>query len=74
MNVTTAARPLAVLSALMSLLTVSPTKQGSTTIGATNVCATGTCCRQTGSICNAGAADEIDRYYLTSGPCPPPGS
>jgi hypothetical protein len=67
MNVTTAARPLALLSALMSLLTVSPTKQGNTTIGTTNVCANGICCRQIGGVCDT----MMDYIYMTIGPCPP---
>lgn len=30
---------------------------------------TGTCCTETRSICNAGGADNPDKYYKASGPC-----
>lgn len=32
-------------------------------------CLTGTCCREAGSICNAGGLDHQDYYYKESGPC-----
>jgi len=73
MQPTTLAKPLALLSALTSLMLAPvPAKSASSMIGTTSVCATGTCCRQGGSFCNAGGADHPDYYYLASGSCPSP--
>lgn len=65
----TVARPLALMSALMSLF-IAPAPSANTPVGADTVCATGTCCQQTDSICNDGGNNEhINRYYLSSGSC-----
>lgn len=71
MEVRTLARPLSLLSAMVSLF-FAPSHAASsnpTPIGTATVCATGTCCRQTSSICNAGGADQLDRYYAATGNC-----
>jgi hypothetical protein len=70
MNPKKAAKPLAVLSALMSLMLVeTPSKAG--VVGAGSACANeGTCCKQDGSICNDGSSNEqSNKYYKSSGSC-----
>ncbi len=69
MEAKTIARPLALLSALMSLL-VLPSPSTSTPVGTDTVCATGTCCPEANSSCNAGGPTHTGYYYLTSGNCP----
>ena len=69
MRVKTVAKPLALASALMSLF-FAPAPAGSgNSIGAETVCATGTCCPQTNSICNDGGTTEWQNRYHTTGSC-----
>jgi len=72
MEPTTVAKPLALMSALMSFMLASSSHPSiNRSIGSTSVCATGTCCVQAGSICNDGSSDEkFNYYYLASGSCP----
>lgn len=73
MKAKTAAKPLALLSALLSMMLVQgPTKAGNGALGAGTACANeGTCCAQVGSICNDGGSTElIDKYYKSAGNCP----
>jgi len=72
MEAKTVARPLALLSALMSLMFApAPSASSRTLLGESAVCATGTCCNQFNSICNDGGQTEFNnKYYLSSGQCP----
>ena len=64
------AKPIALLSAVLSLLFAPSPSESTSTLGTNKVCATGTCCRQPGSICNDGSpGDAVDKYYLTQGSC-----
>lgn len=63
-------RPLALLSALMSLLFApSPAASNNSPVGAGTVCASGTCCPEANSYCNAGGPTHPNYYYATTGAC-----
>lgn len=64
----TIARPLALLSALTALF-VAPSPTPTSSIGASIVCAAGTCCPEPNSTCNAGGPTHLHYYYLSTGAC-----
>jgi len=70
-NSTIVAKPIALLSSLLSLL-VAPTPFDSTAgvVGTDVVCASGTCCQQVGATCNAGGPTHTDFYFKSEGMCP----
>jgi hypothetical protein len=70
MELSNLARPIALLSALVSFLFVSAPKQsGQLPLGSSKVCAIG-CCRQLGSICWIDH-EVFDAYtYFGGGTCP----
>lgn len=71
MKATTVAKPLAVLSALLSFVSVpGPTGSMANAIGAGVVsCNEGTCCIQSQSTCNAGGGTHTGYFYQKEGPC-----
>ena len=69
MATTTLYRPLALASALISLIFVPAPESARTSVGSSVVCATGTCCLQLNATCNAGGPTHTGYYYQTSGAC-----
>ncbi len=63
----TAARPLALLSALFSLMIAPAPSTTDSVVGARAVCASGTYCAEPTSICFDDRGNEYTNYYFTSG-------
>ena len=70
MKVSNAWKSLALLSSTAGL-TLAPAPDGATgAIGVSDACATGTCCREVGSLCGINGNDVfVDNYYKTTGSC-----
>jgi hypothetical protein len=73
METKTVAKPLALVSALTSLVFApSPSRATeASNIGTAALCAEGTCCPQTTATCSdGGPVTHVGYYFQTSGPCP----
>ena len=70
MRVTNAWKSLALLSSAAGL-TLAPAPGGANgPFGVSDACATGTCCKESGSICGINDNDVyFNNYYKTSGSC-----